>query len=152
MPRRGSTRGSRRRSASPTRPPSDAPGDTASSCVPRPAARAPCAATPVRAPGTAGRPGTRGDYLLYTARQMRAVDIISSKRDGRALSRDEIRFFVDGVTGGTLPHFQAAALLSAILVPGMTFGENTCVTDAIVHSGVRVDLRGSARPLGHKRI
>src|SRR3954447_13023444 len=140
MPRRGSTRGSRRRSASPTRPPSDAPGDTASSCVPRPAARAPCAAGSVRARGTAGRPGTRGDYLRYTARQMRAVDIILSKRDGRALSRDEIRFFVDGVTDGTLPDYQASALLMAILLRGMTAEETAWLTDAMVHSGIRVDL------------
>src|SRR3954467_9766136 len=140
MPRRGSTRGSRRRRAAPPPAPSDAPGGTASSCVPRPAARAPCAATPVQAPGTAGRPGTRGDYLLYTARQMRAVDIISSKRDGRALSRDEIRFFVDGVTGGTLPDYQASALLMAILLRGMTGEETAWLTDAMVHSGVRVDL------------
>src|SRR3954469_4808468 len=141
MPRRGSTRGSRRRSGSPTRSPSDALGDTSSSCVPRRAARAPCAASPVRARGTAGRPGTRGDYLLYTARQMRAVDIISSKRDGRALSRDEIRFFVDGVTGGTLPDYQASALLMAILLRGMTAEETAWLTDAMVHSGIRVDLR-----------
>src|SRR3954451_7524556 len=140
MPRRGSTRGSRRRSGSPTRSPSDALGDTSSSCVPRRAARAPCAASPVRARGTAGRPGTRGDYLLYTARQMRAVDIISSKRDGRALSRDEIRFFVDGVSAGTLPDYQASALRMAIVVRGMTSEETAWLTDAMVHSGIRVDL------------
>ncbi|MCU1386137.1 MAG: pdp [Acidobacteria bacterium] len=72
---------------------------------------------------------------------MRAVDIILSKRDGRALSRDEIRFFVDGVTAGTLPDYQASALLMAILLRGMTAGETAWLTDAMVHSGVRVDLR-----------
>jgi pyrimidine-nucleoside phosphorylase len=34
---------------------------------------------------------------------MRAVDIILKKRDGGTLSRDEVRFFVAGVTDGTLP-------------------------------------------------
>src|SRR2546430_1937384 len=72
---------------------------------------------------------------------MRAVDIILSKRDGRALSRDEIRFFVDGVTAGTLPDYQASALLMAILLRGMTAEETAWLTDAMVHSGVRVDLR-----------
>ena len=72
---------------------------------------------------------------------MRAVDIILSKRDGRALSRDEIRFFVDGVTTGTLPDYQASALLMAILLRGMTADETAWLTDAMVHSGVRVDLR-----------
>jgi len=72
---------------------------------------------------------------------MRAVDIISAKRDGRALGRDEIRFFVDGVTAGTLPDYQASALLMAILLRGMTAQETAWLTDAMVHSGVRVDLR-----------
>jgi pyrimidine-nucleoside phosphorylase len=72
---------------------------------------------------------------------MRAVDIISSKRDGRTLTREEIRFFVDGVTAGTLPDYQASALLMAILLRGMTAEETAALTDAMVHSGVRVDLR-----------
>jgi pyrimidine-nucleoside phosphorylase len=72
---------------------------------------------------------------------MRAVDIILSKRDGRTLARDEIRFFIDGVTAGTLPDYQASALLMAILLRGMTPQETAWLTDAMVHSGVRVDLR-----------
>ena len=72
---------------------------------------------------------------------MRAVDIISSKRDGRTLTNDEIRFFVDGVTAGTLPDYQASALLMAILLRGMSAEETASLTDAMVHSGVRVDLR-----------
>ena len=72
---------------------------------------------------------------------MRAVDIISSKRDGGTLTRDEIRFFVDGVTTGSLPDYQASALLMAILLRGMTAEETAWLTDAMVHSGVRVDLR-----------
>src|SRR4051812_30481443 len=71
---------------------------------------------------------------------MRAVDIILSKRDGRSLTRDEIRFFVDGVTAGSLPDYQASALLMAILLRGMTVEETASLTDAMVHSGVRVDL------------
>jgi pyrimidine-nucleoside phosphorylase len=71
---------------------------------------------------------------------MRAVDVIMKKRDGGALSREEIRFFVDGVTAGTLPEYQASALLMAILLRGMTADETAWLTDAMVHSGVRVDL------------
>src|SRR5437764_526900 len=71
---------------------------------------------------------------------MRAVDIILSKRDGRSLTRDEIRFFVDGVTAGTLPDYQASALLMAVLLRGMTADETAWLTEAMVHSGVRVDL------------
>jgi pyrimidine-nucleoside phosphorylase len=71
---------------------------------------------------------------------MRAVDIIISKRDGRTLAREEIRFFVNGVTAGTLPDYQASALLMAILLRGMTPEETAWLTDAMVHSGIRVDL------------
>ena len=45
------------------------------------------------------------------------------KRDGGALARDEIRFFVAGVTDGTLPDYQASALLMAILLRGMSAEE-----------------------------
>src|SRR5947208_11391803 len=80
----------------------------------------------------------------YTARRMRAVDVIAKKRDGGALTRDEIAFFVSGVTAGTLPDYQASALLMAILVRGMTPQETAWLTDAMVHSGVRVDLSAIA--------
>ena len=50
---------------------------------------------------------------------MRAVDLIRQKRDGGALDRAAIDFFVSGVTVGTLPDYQASALLMAILVRGM---------------------------------
>jgi pyrimidine-nucleoside phosphorylase len=71
---------------------------------------------------------------------MRAVDVIMKKRDGRDLSRDEIRFFIAAVTAGTLPEYQTSALLMAILLRGMTADETAWLTDAMVHSGVRVDL------------
>jgi pyrimidine-nucleoside phosphorylase len=71
---------------------------------------------------------------------MRAVDIIVKKRDRGALTRDEIAYFVSGVTEGTLPDYQAAALLMATLLRGMSPEETAWLTDAMVHSGVRVDL------------
>jgi pyrimidine-nucleoside phosphorylase len=71
---------------------------------------------------------------------MRAVDIIQKKRDGGSLSPDEIQFIVSGVTDGTLPEYQTAALLMAILLRGMQPDETATLTDAMVRSGVRVDL------------
>src|SRR4249919_2498904 len=71
---------------------------------------------------------------------MRAVDVIMKKRDGGALAREEIRFFVNGVTAGSLPDYQASALLMAIVIRGMTAQETAWLTDAMVHSGIRVDL------------
>src|SRR5512136_3083017 len=72
--------------------------------------------------------------------RMRAVDIIARKRDGGALTREEIGNFVTGVTDGTWPDYQASALLMAIVLRGMTPEETAWLTDAMVHSGVRVDL------------
>src|SRR5207249_3503670 len=71
---------------------------------------------------------------------MRAVDVILKKRDGGSLTRDEIRFSVSGVTDGTLPDYQASALLMAILFRGMSPEETAWLTDAMVCSGTRVDL------------
>jgi pyrimidine-nucleoside phosphorylase len=71
---------------------------------------------------------------------MRAVDIIQKKRDGGTLTREEIQFFVGGVTSGTLPDYQAAALLMAVFFRGMDPAETAQLTDAMIHSGVTLDL------------
>src|ERR1700694_4624210 len=72
--------------------------------------------------------------------RMRAVDIIARKRDGAALTRDEISSFVAGATDGTWPDYQSSALLMAIVLRGMTAQETAWLTEAMVDSGVRVEL------------
>jgi pyrimidine-nucleoside phosphorylase len=71
---------------------------------------------------------------------MRAVDIIRAKRDGETLSRDAIGAFVRGVTDGSWPDYQIAALLMAIVLKGMNEHETADLTDAMVRSGDKVDL------------
>src|SRR5438045_2916056 len=73
---------------------------------------------------------------------MRAVDLIQKKRDGGILSRDEIQFFIGGVTSGAVPDYQASALLMAVFFRGMTAEETSALTDAMIGSGVRLDLSG----------
>ncbi len=69
---------------------------------------------------------------------MRTVDVIRHKRDGGRLDRAQIDHFVAGVAGGTLPDYQAAALLMAIFLRGMSAEETAQLTEAMVRSGVRV--------------
>lgn len=71
---------------------------------------------------------------------MRIYDIIEKKRDGGTLSRDEIRWFVDGVSDGSLPDYQITALLMAIYFRGMSDDETAELTDAMAHSGTTLDL------------
>ena len=71
---------------------------------------------------------------------MRAVDIIIKKREGLELTQDEIKFFVQGFTNGSIPDYQAAAWAMAVLLNGMTPQETTDLTMAFVQSGDTLDL------------
>jgi pyrimidine-nucleoside phosphorylase len=82
------------------------------------------------------------------------AQIIQKKRDGSALSEEEIRFFINGFTSGELPEYQMAALAMAICFQGMNFDETMWLTRAMVESGKVVHWRppesaaGRARPPG----
>lgn len=71
---------------------------------------------------------------------MTIIDIIRKKRDGDSLTDAEIQGFVAGVTEGAIADYQAAALLMAICIRGMDARETATLTDAMVHSGIRLDL------------
>lgn len=75
---------------------------------------------------------------------MRAIDIIVHKRDGKTLSAEEIDFFVQGLGQGTIPDYQVAAWLMAVLLKGMDRQETIDLTMAIVRSGEKLDLRDIA--------
>jgi pyrimidine-nucleoside phosphorylase/thymidine phosphorylase len=71
---------------------------------------------------------------------LRPQDVIRKKRDGERLSREEIEFFVAGVTHGQLADYQAAALLMAVFANGMDAGETQFLTQAMLHSGEMLDF------------
>ncbi|SIT66793.1 pyrimidine-nucleoside phosphorylase [Edaphobacillus lindanitolerans] len=74
--------------------------------------------------------------------EMRMVDVIAKKRDGMSLSDEEIRFFVNGITDGSIPDYQASALLMSVFFRDMDERERATLTLAMVDSGDRIDLSG----------
>jgi pyrimidine-nucleoside phosphorylase len=72
------------------------------------------------------------------------VDLIARKRDGGELSGDEIDQFIHDYTAGSIPDYQAAALLMAIYLRGMNRRETVDLTLAMAHSGETLDLHDVA--------
>jgi pyrimidine-nucleoside phosphorylase/thymidine phosphorylase len=73
--------------------------------------------------------------------------IIARKRDGGAMTDGEIEGIIHGATKGTVPEYQIAALLMAIVWRGMEERELVTWTRAMIASGDRMDLGGIP---GHK--
>ena len=73
---------------------------------------------------------------------MRMYDIIMKKRNGGELTKEEIGFFVEGYTGGSIPDYQASALMMAIYFQKMTEKETYELTMAMAGSGDTLDLSG----------
>ncbi|EYE87743.1 pyrimidine-nucleoside phosphorylase [Fervidicella metallireducens AeB] len=71
---------------------------------------------------------------------MTMYEIIKKKRDGHELTKEEIEFFVEGYTNGTIPDYQASALLMAIYFNKMNKRETADLTTAMVNSGEIIDL------------
>ena len=76
--------------------------------------------------------------------------IIEKKRDGNILTDEEIRFFINGFTAGTIPDYQMAAMAMAIYLKGMTPEETAVLTDAMMRSGAMVDTSSVELPLVDK--
>jgi len=71
---------------------------------------------------------------------MRMYDLIYQKKMGRALSVDQIAFWIQGVTDGSIPEEQSAAMLMAICWQGMDTPETLALTLAMRDSGIRIDM------------
>jgi len=81
---------------------------------------------------------------------LRPQDVIRKKRDGKSLSQDEIRFFIDGVTKGTIADYQISALLMAIYLNGMDQGEQQALTESMLNSGSILDFSDISKPKADK--
>ncbi len=66
---------------------------------------------------------------------MLAQEIIRKKRDGNELSKEEISFFVKGITNNTVSEGQIASLAMAVFFQGMTMEERIALTQGMMNSG-----------------
>ena len=73
---------------------------------------------------------------------MRMYDIIRKKRLGGELTREEMKFFINGVTDGTIPDYQISALLMAICFQQLNDRETSEMTEFMAASGDMADLSG----------
>ncbi|MQA81513.1 MAG: thymidine phosphorylase [Streptosporangiales bacterium] len=81
---------------------------------------------------------------------MSVIDVIRAKRDGGALSDEQVDWVIDAYVRGDVADEQMAALCMAILLRGMTLSEIARWTDAMIRSGERMDWSGVGRPTTDK--
>lgn len=73
---------------------------------------------------------------------MRMYDLIEKKKQGLALTQEEITFIVNGFTKGEIPDYQMSAFLMAVYFQDMTMQETVDLTMAMANSGDTLDLSG----------
>lgn len=71
---------------------------------------------------------------------MNIVDLIIKKRDGNKLTKEEIEFFIKGVSDDSLPDYQISAMLMAMFLMGMDDEETSNLTLSMAASGDTFDL------------
>jgi len=70
------------------------------------------------------------------------TDIIEKKKNGLALSQEELDFFITNYVSGEVPDYQVSALLMAIVLKGMSDEETVNLTSAMLKSWKGMDLSG----------
>src|SRR5262249_40372846 len=93
--------------------------------------------------GRRARPRATGGAVRgrdgYQRTLMLAAEVIRRKRDGHALSTEEIGFLVGGIADGGLSGAQVGALAMALFINGMEADERVALTVAMRDSGTVLD-------------
>ena len=71
---------------------------------------------------------------------MNMVNIIQKKKEGRSLTKEEIKWFIDGYVKDSIPDYQVSALLMAICFQGLSREETFHLTESMRYSGDTIDL------------
>ena len=71
---------------------------------------------------------------------MQMIDIIAKKRDKKILTKEEIKFVIDGYVNNQIPDYQISALLMAIYLNGMNDEETVFLTELMMNSGDVINL------------
>lgn len=82
--------------------------------------------------------------------QLKMIDLILAKRQGRAHSKEDIAYLVDGIMAGSIPDYQLSSWLMAVCWRGMTLEETAFLTDAMCHSGQVLELKDIGPVIGDK--
>jgi len=77
---------------------------------------------------------------------MNSVEIIKLKRNGHILTKDQIKFFIEGFLQGSIADYQMSAFLMSVYFNGMNEEETFYLTELMLHSGVIVDLHSISHP------
>lgn len=78
---------------------------------------------------------------------MRIVDIIDKKKQGKALSKEEINYFISSLANNVMPDYQASAWLMAVWFRGMDEEETANLTEAIINSGETIHFGALSKKL-----
>ncbi len=71
---------------------------------------------------------------------MNTVELIKKKRDGKALSSEEISYLVENYTKKKIPDYQFSAFLMAAFLNGLNKRETSALTNSMLYSGKVLNL------------
>ena len=75
--------------------------------------------------------------------QITMYEILEKKKKSQELSKEEIKWVIDGMMKKSVPDYQITALLMAIYINGMTKEETAHLTDAMLYSGKTISFEGT---------